>query len=166
MDVLVTASLLSVILTAILALGDGTWRVASRDQERAHVIRDAQVGLHRMTGELRHAYNVVSWSSTSMQADVLTASGNVRVTYDCADPHPIEQGATRCVRTAGGTTDVIVPKVTAATFTYEPNPVPPGSQPRYARVKLEVPAAGDVQDGHAHTIVLDDGLYMRNRDVQ
>lgn len=57
-EVLVAGLLLVVMLSAVLNLLDSAVRQAPRDQERAHVVRDAQVGLYRMTRELRQAYEI------------------------------------------------------------------------------------------------------------
>jgi hypothetical protein len=159
---LITAALLTVVLGAIYTLSNGALGIASKDQERSHVIRDAQTGVHRMTRELRSSYNVVSWTSTSIQADVLTASGNVRVTYNCGVAHPTLQNTSRCTRTVGSTSEVILDHVASAAFTYELEGSP--STPRYADIRLRIKAAGDLKEGHGHQIELHDGVYMRNRN--
>jgi hypothetical protein len=159
---LVACALLAMILMAIYTLSNGTWSLASKDQERAHVMRDAQVGVHRMTRELRQTYNVVSWSATSLQADVLTVSGSSRVTYDCNVAHPTLANTKRCVRTVGTTTEVVVDHVASAVFTYTLSGDTP--TPRYVDVMVRVNAKGDVPDGHGHQVEFHDGVYMRNRD--
>jgi Tfp pilus assembly protein PilX len=88
-ELMVVASLLVVVLGAILALGTTTQRIAPKESERAHVIREAQVGLHRMTRELRHAFQAPTVSGSTMQAEVLAANGATRtVRYDCDEAHP------------------------------------------------------------------------------
>ena len=161
-ETLVACVLLTVIMGAVMTLTDGAARLTIQDQERGHVLSQAQVGLYGMTRELRQSYNVVSWSATSFQADVLTVSGNARVTYDCNVAHPTLPAVKRCVRTVGSASRLIVDHVASAAFTYELSGAT--STPRYADIKLRIEATGDVKNGHRHEIELHDGFYMRNRD--
>jgi hypothetical protein len=162
----VVTSLLAIVLGAVLTLGETSQRIAPRESERAQVIREAQVGLHRMTRELRHAYDadpdpaVVSLSVTpsTVVADVIAPSGpRADVSYDCNQPHPTNPDYTRCLRYVNGTGgEVIVDRVLNgdAVFTF--------TSPDYVRVEIEVAAAGDLKNGYAHPILLEDGFYMRN----
>jgi hypothetical protein len=155
-ELLVVASLLVIVLGAILMLGDTSQRVAPKETERANVIREAQVGLHRMTRELRHAYEDVAVTGSTMAADVLAQDG---VSYDCSRPHPTNSDYTRCVRYVNGVAgDVVVDRVLNgdAVFTLTP--------PDYVRAVVEVSAAGDLRHGYDHRILLEDGFYMRNLD--
>jgi Tfp pilus assembly protein PilV len=160
-ETVITAATLSLVVLAILALSDTTAKLAPQDQERAHAIRDAQVGLHRMTRELRQAYTINSNTSTSMDVMVLVSGTATQVSYDCAAAHPTDTNLRRCVRTAGGSTSVVIDRVLPGTvFTYDAY-----SPPRYVQARIEVPAKGDLNEGHKHSIVLDDGFYMRNVGV-
>jgi type II secretory pathway pseudopilin PulG len=158
-ELLLTASMLTVILGATLAFLDAGTRAAPRDDERAAVVRDTQVGLHRMTRELRQTTALTSWTSTSIEADVVTYGGTAHVTYDCNVAHPTDSALKRCVRTSSGVQEVVVDRITSGTFTYT------GSPPRFAELKVVAPARGSLREGHTHSVVLSDGFYMRNRDV-
>jgi hypothetical protein len=147
------------VLGAILALAETTQRIAPKESERANVIREAQVGLHRMTKELRHAYQAPTVSGSSMQASVLTPSGTRAVSYECNHAHPTDSAYTRCLRVAGGTSEVIVDRVLNGTTVFSQ---PDGTN--YVRVAVEVAARGDLKDGYDHRVVLDDAIYMRNLD--
>jgi hypothetical protein len=54
-ELLVTAALLVVLLTAILSIADGTQKTAAADQERTNTVGDAQVGIARIANDLRNA---------------------------------------------------------------------------------------------------------------
>ena len=178
-ELLLVSSLLVIVLGAILALGETTQRIAPRDTERAHVIREAQVGLHAMTRQLRETYDMTApphEAATSSTLDVTLRDGT-RYSFECDEPHPTETGYNRCVRfpVVGGVKQsqgmVLVDRVlngpngsgaTNPIFTYETNPA---GVVTYVRVAIQVPAKGDLRDGHDHDVVLEDGVYMRNLDV-
>jgi type II secretory pathway pseudopilin PulG len=163
-ELLVVASLLVIVLGAILALGEATQRMAPKESERAHAIREAQVGLHRMTRELRHAYEAPTVTGSTMEAAVRGANGTTRtVRYDCDEAHPTDGAYTRCVRqvlsgvtwTAG---EVVIDRVLNGTTVFSSTP------PDYVGAKVEVAARGNLQDGYDHRVILEDGFYMRNLD--
>jgi Tfp pilus assembly protein PilW len=174
-ELMVVASLLVVVLGAILGLAETTQRIAPRETERAHVLREAQVGLHRMTRELRQAYGSAPTmtGATSVagnlvgpvfQATVLGTGGTTRtVSYECNHVHPTNSAWRQCRRyTIVGMTksggEVVVDRVLngASVFTF--------TSPDYVRAAVEVAAAGDRRDGYTHRVVLDDGFYVRNLD--
>ena len=82
-ELLISSVILVIMLGAVLALLDATNAVAPRDQERAHDLREAQVGLYEMTRELRQAYWLVSHSAYSIEALVWENGADHEVTYDC-----------------------------------------------------------------------------------
>jgi hypothetical protein len=163
-ELMVVASLLVIVLGAILALAETTQRIAPKETERAHVIRDAQVGLHRMTRELRHAYLAPTVTGSTIQASVLGAGGGTKtVSYQCNQAHPTDSAYTRCLRyvLSGGTWtggEVIVDRVLNGSTVFTLTP------PDYVRAAVEVSARGDRREGHTHRVVLEDGFYMRNLD--
>jgi hypothetical protein len=176
-ELLVVAGLLVIVLGAILTLGETSQRIAPRESERAMVIREAQVGLHRMTRELREAHNLVTpaagGSGAVIDAWVPTTGGQRRVSYECNQTHPTEEGWTRCIRydvSAAGLKSngqVVVDRVLngGAAST---NPVfVRGSSPTsdYVKTTVEVAARGDLKNGYSHEILLEDGFYMRNLDA-
>jgi Tfp pilus assembly protein PilX len=161
---MVVASLLVIVLSAILALGETTQRIAPKESERAHVIREAQVGLHRMTRELRHAYQAPTVSGSAMQANVLGTNGTTAtVRYDCDEAHPTDSAYTQCVRqvfssgswSAG---ELVIDRVLNGTAVFDFTP------PDYVSATVEVAARGDLNDGYDHRVILEDGFYMRNLD--
>jgi prepilin-type N-terminal cleavage/methylation domain-containing protein len=166
-ETMLVAATLSIIIVAILSLSDTSQKLVPRDQERAFVIREAQVGLHKMTRELRQASQVISTSPRSME---VTVRGQ-QVRYTCEAPHPTKSAWRRCVRTAmsgstPGAQSVVVDRVlngTGTVFSYTTDEQT--GQITYVAVKLEVPASGDLKQGHPHRVALDDGFYMRNRDL-
>jgi type II secretory pathway pseudopilin PulG len=162
-ELLVVTALLAVVLGAILALAETTQRIAPKENERAMVIREAQVGLHRMTKELRHAVPTPTVTGSRMQAEVLTTSGTRVVSYECDHAHPTDPAYTRCLRylvngTAKTGGDVIVDRVLNGTGVFT------ATGANYVRVAVEVAARGDLKNGYDHSVVLDDAIYMRNLD--
>jgi prepilin-type N-terminal cleavage/methylation domain-containing protein len=168
-ELMVVAALLVVVLGAILTLAEATQRIAPKETERAHVIREAQVGLDRMTRELRHAYSAPTVppptvTGSSVTASVLGRGGATRtVRYDCDEAHPTESAYTRCLRQvlSGGTWstgEVVIDRVLNGTSVFTATP------PDYVRAAVEVAARGDRKTGYTHRVILDDGFYMRNLD--
>jgi hypothetical protein len=180
-ELLLVSSLLVVVLGAILALGETTQRITPRDTERAHVIREAQVGLHAMTRQLRQAADMTApphEAATASTLDVTLRDGT-RYSFECDEPHPTQAGYNRCVRfpvSAAGVKQtnqgmVLIDRVlngpagTGATnpiFQYETNIA---GIVTYVHVAIHVPAKGDLPEGHDHDVVLEDGVYMRNLDA-
>jgi hypothetical protein len=164
-ELMMVSTLLIIVLGAILALGETTQRIAPKESERAHVIREAQVGLHRMTRELRHAYQAPTVTGSTMQATVLVAGGTPRtVRYDCDEVHPTDSAYTRCLRhVLSGSTwtggEVVIDRVLNGTAVFS-LPTPP--TPDYVGATVEVAARGDLKDGYDHRVILEDGIYMRN----
>jgi type II secretory pathway pseudopilin PulG len=180
-ELLLVTSLLAIVLGAILALGETTQRIAPRDSERAHVIREAQVGLHAMTRQLRQAADMTvppHAEATASTLDVTLRDGT-RYSFECNVAHPTEAGYNRCVRypfDASGVkqTDqgiLLIDRVlngpagseaTNPIFEYETNVA---DIVTYVRVQIVVPAKGELRRGHDYEVVLEDGVYMRNLDA-
>jgi Tfp pilus assembly protein PilV len=163
LEAMITASLLTVVLSAVLSLGATAQRIAPKDRERADVLRDAQIGLYSMTRQLRQAYAINVRTATQMDVNVRVNGVSKRYVYDCNQTHPTKAGMKRCSRWEFATPTVkktMVDTVSAASFTYEP-----ASAPTFVRVTLTIPAKGDVTNGARHSDVLDDGFYMRNLDL-
>jgi prepilin-type N-terminal cleavage/methylation domain-containing protein len=164
LEVTITAALLGIVIVAILAIADTGQNLAPKDRERAHAIRDAQTGLHEMTRELRQAQQVLAADSSSMTVRVLVDGATTEVTYSCDEPHPSVSEYTRCVRTGGGTR-MVVDRVQNGDSVFEYTRNATSGSITYVRAKVEVPATGDLKEGHRHDVVLDDGFYMRNIDL-
>jgi prepilin-type N-terminal cleavage/methylation domain-containing protein len=170
-ELLVTMAAMLVVAGAAMTILVSLQRQAAADVERAHAIREAEQGLHRMTKELREAYAVTTRTGDEIQATIRVGAVDTVVRYNCAEPHPTLANVYRCVRhsTAGGVShkDVVIDRIlnsgtsTAAgdrVFQY------PNGRPSYVRVRIWVPAAGEARAGFNHRVVLDDGIYMRNCD--
>jgi Tfp pilus assembly protein PilX len=159
-ELLVVSSLLVIVLGAVLTLGETSQRIAPRESERAQVIREAQVGLHRMTRELRHAYQAPTVTGSTITANVVADGGSTTLTvkYQCDIAHPTNNAYTRCLRYVGSSTtgELVIDRVLngSAVFTL--------TGTNYVRALIEVSAKGDLQNGYDHRVVLDDGFYMRN----
>jgi hypothetical protein len=178
-ELLLVASLLVIVLGAVLMLGEASQRIAPRETERAIVIRDAQVGMDRMTRELREAHSVVSpapgVSAAVFDAWVPTtlAGQQRRVSYECHIAHPTDSAYTRCVRydvTAAGVksnAQVVVDRVVNGAAGSTLPVFVRGSAPAtdYVKTTVEVAARGDRNTGHSSKILLEDGFYMRNLDA-
>lgn len=107
----------------------------------------------------------------------LSAGGAARrVMYACDVPSA-RPGLRRCTRVSAAagaelpepsTGATVVDRVEGAdgadpVFAYDPGPV--GA--RYVRVRVVVPSSGErsASDGPAHPVVLEDGAFLRNRDL-
>jgi prepilin-type N-terminal cleavage/methylation domain-containing protein len=167
-ETLISASLLAVVLGAILSLGETAGRIVPQDTERNAMIMESQVGLYQMTRELRGASSGTCGSPIAVAA--YTFSGCVvsggtaqRVAYNCSVATPGHVGWTRCVRTRSGQTRVVVDRLLNVAqgqpvFTCSPD----CASPTFVRAGIRVPAAGDLRIGHTSTIYYDDGFALRN----
>ena len=174
-EVAIAMSIFTFVLAGTLGLLDVSAKQAPTGNERSHAIRESQVGLRRMVGELRQAYSMVGAGENFVQFLVrLRAPGGTHVNryveYDCGNANP-----GKCVRrqtTPGNVLpsqgETVVPRVlndqttgAGAVFTYSGDDTS-GLNPFYITVRLEVPAKGERATGHSHKIVLEDGVYARN----
>jgi Tfp pilus assembly protein PilV len=172
-ELLVSSSLLVVILGAVLALLATTNKVQARDQERTHAVRDTQVGIYRMTRELRQAYSIVSSSGYTIRAHVWEQGVDHDVTFDCSGTSSAGPPYGQCVRfetgsSGQGPSTVVIDRLLNSSSSGKPpvfSFVANGSgRTTYATVHLETPAKGARADGYLYTVVYDDGFYMRNLD--
>lgn len=179
-ELLVVAALLGIVLVAVLSLLDATIRVEARDQERAHVIREAQVGLDRMTRELRQAYRVEAAGPSYVTVLARLGGQDKQVHYRCDRPHPDSAAnphddAYRRCRRVEALVGAGLPAIDTGPLVIDrvlngaagaPNPVftfsPSAIAPNYVTARVEVPARGERAEGLEHTVVLDDGMFMRN----
>ncbi len=159
------------VLGAVLSFGEVTQRLAPRDQERSHVIREAQVGLHRMTRELRQAHLVNDRGPYFIDVQVRVNGVDTRVRYECDRPHPVEPAYRRCLRfvNGGATGELVVDRVLNAAD-MPPDPVfsyttDAGGNVAHVEARVELPARGDLKLGHGHRITYADGFYPRNLGV-
>jgi hypothetical protein len=178
---MMVASLLVIVLGAILMLGEASQRIAPRETERALVIREAQVGMHRMTRELREAHNVVTPAAGGSGAVIdvwvptSTSPFERRVSYECNVAHPTDAAYTRCVRydvSAAGVKSngqVVVDRVlngaVGSTLPVFVRGSVASQTDEYVKATVEVAARGDRRTGYSSKILLEDGFYMRNLDA-
>ncbi|GAC1438152.1 MAG: hypothetical protein NVSMB51_13540 [Solirubrobacteraceae bacterium] len=174
-ELLVVTAVLIVVVGATLALLDTGTRAENRDQEYAAEVAAAQVGLARMTREIRQASSVTSANPNSIDFFVTLGGQALHVFYECDFPN-VGTAYNECLRTsvaAGGSLPApstgapVIPRILNGTvadpvFSYAPNSI----SPTYADVKLKLPAAGELKSGGlSHSTVLDSGGYLRNLDV-
>ena len=147
-ELMLTCVLLIIVMGGTLSLLDTSAKIAPREQERAQAIRDAQVGLARMTRELRQATQVISATASSVSVKVPVSGVSQTVTYTCTD-------ACRRIQ-AGRPTEIVIARVQngSTVFTFDGG--------NYFEARIEVLARGERNEGLRHKIVLDDGFYLRN----
>lgn len=152
-ELMLVCVLLIIVMGGTLSLLDATGKIAPQEQERAHAIREAQVGLARMTRELRQATKLVVPTSAGatgvITVDVPVAGVSRRVTYTCTD-------ACRRTQVGSSVNEVVIARVRNGATVFKL------SGTNYFEARIEVPAKGDRAEGLRHRIVLDDGFYMRN----
>lgn len=167
-ELLVGMLLMSVVLIAILGLLDAALKTAPRDEERANSIREGQTGMHVMTRELREANKVWTPGKTQIYVNI---GDDTHVLYDCGVVNPDDQNERQCRRWSAAVGQelplnqpgqiVVERRVPGDVFTYEPNLI----NPTYVKVQIQVPQAGEREDGYHANLVLHDGFYLRNTDV-
>ena len=188
-ELIATVTLLGFVLSAVLGLLESGIKAAPREQERAHSIREAQVGMYRMVRELRQAYAVRSSTPHSLEVLVripkddpatpaVETHVNRHLRYSCGDDAP-----SKCIRyeTAIGqplpaTGETVVPRVLnwgqnasdPAVFEFEDSQGTNNLSPTYVKVRLEVPANGESKNnsGYRNKVVLEDGFFARNLQIQ
>ena len=178
-ELMITVSLLALVLGAVLALMDAGASQLPKDQERAHAMREAQVGLDRMVRELRQSYFVRSTTPNAMDVYVRLNGQSRHVHWTCnvrapdTPENPYDQNYRRCIRREAGifqplpsiaSGEVVVDRVVngaTPVFEFTPNPI----RPTYVTVRLEVPARGGLIDGFKHKVTFNDGFLLRNVTV-
>jgi Tfp pilus assembly protein PilV len=158
----------SFVLFALMSLLDTAAQTAPRDEERANSIREGQAGLHVMTRELRQANKVWTPGKTKIYINV---GDDKHVYYDCDAVHPEDPSQRQCLRWDAAIGSelpldqpgqvVVERRLAGDVFTYEPNLV----NPTFVKVAVKVPQAGDYAGGYKQSLVLEDGIYLRNTDV-
>ncbi len=170
-ETLIVSAGLTVILMAILGLADVAGKVAPTERERVHAVRDAEIGMAKMTRELRAAY-AISVQNWKLTATLLKAGTPVTVTYDCS-AQPVD-GLRKCDRTQSGGAGAPAQTAIARVANASSRPVftqttrnDGGGQPwtTYVKVVVEVPARGERTVGAKSRVVLEDGFYLRNVDA-
>lgn len=162
-EVLVTATLMLVVVGAVLTVMENTVRVSAQDRERALAIREAEAQLGRLVREARGAYRVHAATATRLDLDVHAQGVSRRVAFDCSGG--------RCTRqelnpdgTAKGPAATIVARVVAGSQVFATTADASGKV-TYVAVTLRVPASGERGVGYQHEIRLHDGIALRNAGI-
>jgi len=165
-EALIVVVLLIVVLGGTLSMLDTTAHIAPEENERAHAIREAQVGLATMVRELRQARSVEAHSATSMTVRTPVAGTPTRVRWDCAAGSQSKSGLNACERVqydgagqAVSTTYPLDRLIEPEVFEYT---LGADGDVEYVRARIRVPASGERETGVGHAIVLDDGFFLRN----
>ena len=125
-ELLVAAAVLAVVLTAVLSLLDRSNVTAANDAERNVSLNEETNALHRMTQELRQAYQVLYPTSgaTTNKFDMLVrltrngTSTELRVIYDCSNT-VLSTGMQQCVRYEGPASNLSTPGTPPAGFSQQ-----------------------------------------------
>lgn len=180
-ELLVAASLLAVILVALLAPLTTVDHLYPQDVAWSQQVSAGQAGLQRMADDLRQATDILGATSNSVYFEATLGGQQLQVYYECdiaataSSTNPYEQTYDQCrgVTAAVGATlpaistgDLIVDHVLNNT-TYDPNdPVftysPNSLNPTYVQIKLVLPSRGSLNTTTTHNIVLNDGAYLHN----
>lgn len=173
-ELLVVSGLLAFVVAVSLTILQATASRVPGELERADSIREAQVWLHRITRELRQAYAVNGSGFSHIDVNVRIGNANRRVRYDCGVPAPggrfrncvrYESAAGQALPASGQVAGERLLNGTGDEGGRVFFPDDPFA-PRFVRVKLVVPAGGELQrGGFSHRIVLDDGVYLRNLNL-
>jgi type II secretory pathway pseudopilin PulG len=182
MELMVAMVVLLLVMGAVLSLFETTTKIAPKDQEAAHAVRDAQVGLERRGRELRQSTAVNATTASTMDVNVRIGTQDWHVVYHCDVPapddpaNPYDNAYRRCVRLAVtpttaalpaiGSGKVVIDRILNGTpanpvFAYSPN----ATRPTFVRARIEVPSRGERASGYNRKVVLDDGFYLRNLDL-
>ena len=176
-EVLVVSVVMVAVVLGVLDTLDSAARTVPRDVERTHAIAEARVGVARMVRELRGAETIRGTTPNSVDFETSTDGVLRRVRFACEVPDDVLAGFRRCTRvqavagaelpapTAGETLVARVRNGTAEDPVF--SGTPDAVAPRYLRVRVLVPSTGErtARDRAGHDVVLEDGAYLRNRDL-
>jgi len=159
-ELLLASTLMVVMLFAVLLFSETGQRSQLRTAERALSLRAQQVGLERITREIRQARTLLPLNAAKVEMDTYVRSGGNpavlrRVMYDCSK-------FSRCRRFEGpvggpvtaANVMVIDGVANADIFRTVGNAV----DPTYVEIRLRVRVNGQTQP-----ITLEDGVELRNR---
>ncbi len=170
-ELLAAMAISLVIAAGALTLLEAAAPSADRELQRQVAIGEGRSGVERMIRELRNADIVNATSPTLIDVNTPTASGPLRVVYQCNSAFQAVQYR-QCVRysgpVGGAVSDgsVVVERLINGTtsqpvFTYVPDRI----RPRVVRVQVVLPASGGPAPGYMHRIVLRDAAFLRNLDL-
>jgi Tfp pilus assembly protein PilV len=175
-EVLVSMFIFSFVLIAILNLLDDSTKIAANDTERPLAVREAQVGLHRMTREIRQASKVTGVTLNTIDFNVTINNQNWHVFYNC-NAGVAGQTYQQCTRSAAigdgslSSPVVVIDRVLNGGSGVFSQFTPTQVRPKFFQVTIEVPSGGERSNslpgngGYKHSVVLDDGVYLRNLNL-
>jgi type II secretory pathway pseudopilin PulG len=164
-ELLVSMSVLLLVLFATLQLLDSSSVMARQETDRAHAVREAQVGLDRMVRELRHAQTVTG-TATTFTATLVRQGVTRTVSFTCDAPHPTQPTTRRCLRTEGTVTSELIDQVQPRAgdppiFTYT---AAASGAVRHVGIRLPIRLDGGDSTGYGNArTILRDGTGLRNR---
>ena len=179
-ELLIAGAMLVVVVGATLDLLTSTNDVTAKDQQRPAAIAEAQVGLARMTRELRQATHVFAVggapiaafpaSGSSIEVQKTIGGVTMRVLYDCG-VQPAGTADFACVRSGssiltaplsstGG--ERILPHVLNGTVRDPGDPVFTLSAADFVAVRVVVPESGGASNGFTSSLALAGGVFMPN----
>jgi type II secretory pathway pseudopilin PulG len=172
-ELMVVVGLLGFVLAAVLSLFSATEKVAPEDAERAAAVRDAQVGIHTITRELRSAYQLDTTSPYYLSARLYVRGTNLTVAYDCsgAGADPTLGSCVRTVLSGGPASNHVLVKAPVnkqgatparpPVFTYTTRP---DGRITYVNVHVETAVRARANGRYYYRLPLNDGAYLRNLD--
>jgi prepilin-type N-terminal cleavage/methylation domain-containing protein len=173
-EVLVVIALLGIVCGALLVPLVSTQRVQSRDAEYAYAQQNARTGMDAMVHQIRQAYAVLSTTPNAIEFNVSLNGVDYHVYYECDVPQP-NTSYRQCVRLQA-LAGVALPALSTGTVTVTnltngtlADPVfaftPDAFSPTYVTATIKVPASNGTNGGLTHSIVLSDGVLLRNQTV-
>jgi prepilin-type N-terminal cleavage/methylation domain-containing protein len=174
-EVLVVASVLVLVIGALMAPMVTSANVQKRDTNYAYAQQEARTGLDSMVAQIRQAWAILSTQPNAVEMNVNLNGVAEHVYYECDIPQPGSAVYRECLRvqSAAGTSlpalstgSVVIKNLTNGTssdpiFSFAPDPV----APYYMTATVKVPASDAVPGGLTHSITFSDGALMRNQNV-
>jgi len=168
-ELLIAAALLAGVLGAVFTLLDTSQAVAPQDQERAHAVREAQVGVFTMTRELRTATQLATTDPYRLTARVNRQGVATWVEYYCGGSaaNPDWGQCVRTVQPSGTPTPLVRAFSNKAgsgatpVFTYSARP---DGVVTHVEVHVDVVVRDQANGRYSYRVPLTDGAYLRNLD--
>lgn len=159
---LVALGIFAIVVGVTLTALDSLMRAAPADQEWSHTVASTQVGIYRMTRELRQAVNVTLVTPYVASADVVIAGATQHVLYQC----DLSSSCTRTSTTAPAAPPARGPGGVTLINNLQNyalgTPVFASPASKYYQVTVIVRSAGALTTAHTHNVTLSDGVYARN----
>ncbi len=159
---LVAMLLLAIVTGFTLSVLESMMRAAPADQEWTHTVANTQVGVYRMTRDLRQGLNVTLVTGYVASADVVVKGATQHVLYQCDLGSSCTRKSTTAPtaapeRGAGG-----APVIANLQNFSLGTPVFTSPSSKYFKVVVIVRSAGSLKTAHTHTVTLTDGFFARN----